>query len=72
MESIASGVHDGDGGLDPLGQRRGVNDGRDFGGGVGREVQFVVDQWGGGGGRKAEEAGVGASAERDDLFWSGG
>lgn len=43
MEGVTSGVRDGDGGLDPLGQRRGGDDGGDFGGGVGREVQFVVD-----------------------------
>lgn len=70
MEGVTSRLHDGDGWLDPLGQRRRVDNGRDFGGGVGCEVQLVVDEWGGGG--KAREAGVGASAEGDDLFLNGG
>lgn len=47
MEGVTSGVHDGDGRMDLLGQRRGAGNGNDFGGSIGREVQFVVDQWGG-------------------------
>lgn len=72
MEGITSGIDDGDRRLNSLGQHRGVNYGCDFGSSVGREVQLVVDQWGGGGEGKTEEAGVGASPKGDDLFLDGG
>lgn len=59
MEGVPSGLYDRDGRLDPLNQRRGVANSCDFGGGVGREVQFMVDQrGGGGGGGEAEEASI--------------
>ena len=73
MKGTPSGVHDRDRRLDPSSQRRGIDNGRDFGGGIGREVQLMVDQRGGDrGGRKAEKSGVGASAEGDDLLLDGG
>ncbi len=50
-----------------------LGDGGDFVGGVGFEVDFVVDEgWGTGGvGMEAEEPRVGAGAEGDDLFFGG-
>lgn len=64
---------------DLVGEGGGTGDGGDFGGGVGGEVEFVVEEmeglWGGGacaGGGETEEAGVGAGAEGDDLFFLGG
>lgn len=47
----------------------GVADGGDLGGGVGGEIEFVVDEReAGGGGGETEKAGVGPGAEGDDLL----
>lgn len=51
-----------------------MGDSGDLLGGVGREIEFVVDEGGGwrAAGLQAKETRVGACAEGDDLFLGGG